>query len=84
MQDFNYIFSNAMELTIETSCCKYPKRHVLLEEWEFNIKSLIKFVEQAHIGIKGKVTRGSIDGPSVENAKIFVRRIDSEKDYRYR
>ena len=30
MQDFNYDFTNAMELTIEVSCCKYPERNRLL------------------------------------------------------
>ena len=80
MQDFNYIFSNAMELTIEVSCCKYPKKNHLLKEWEANLKSMIAFVEQAHIGIKGIVTRGSPNGPPVENARIFVRKLsNSEK-----
>ena len=73
-----------MELTIETSCCKYPERYKLLDEWDYNIKSLIKFVEQAHIGIKGQVTRDSRNGPPATNAKIFVRRIDNENDYEYR
>ena len=41
MQDFNYDFSNAMEITIEVSCCKYPNRERILIEWENNIKSCI-------------------------------------------
>ena len=81
MQDFNYIFSNAMELTIELSCCKYPKRTHLLQEWNHNIKSLIQLVEQAHIGIKGLVTKGSPNGPKVENAKIFTRRVSNTEEY---
>ena len=84
MQDFNYIFSNAMELTIEVSCCKFPKRSVLLQEWEYNIKSLIELVEQAHIGIKGVVTRGSVNGPRVANAKIFVRKLSREEEVSFR
>ena len=80
MQDFNYVFSNAMELTIEVSCCKYPKRTHLLQEWNHNIKSLIELVEQAHIGIKGLVTKGSPNGPKVENAKIFTRRLSNTEE----
>ena len=31
MQDFNYLFSNGIELTFEMSCCKYPKVEKLKE-----------------------------------------------------
>ena len=58
MQDFNYDFTNAMELTIEVSCCKYPKRGQLLDEWENNIKSLVAYVEQAQLGLRGFVKGG--------------------------
>ena len=83
MQDFNYIFSNAMELTIEISCCKFPRRERLLKEWENNIDSLLSYVEQAHLGIKGMVRK--IEGLQQEeaimkpvlNAHILVKPIKS-------
>ena len=80
MQDFNYIFSNAMELTVEVSCCKYPRKSVLLQEWESNFRSLIELVEQAHLGIKGVVTRRSLNGPRIANAKIFIKKLTQEEE----
>ena len=82
MQDFNYVFSNAMELTIEVSCCKFPRRERLLQEWEHNIDSLLSYVEQSHLGIKGVVYKelhqqqGAFRKP-VENAHILVKEMTS-------
>ena len=36
MQDYNYIFRNCMELTLEISCEKYPNATVLEETWKQN------------------------------------------------
>ena len=55
------------------------KKH-LLKEWEANMRSMIEFVEQAHIGIKGIVTRESPNGPPVENARIFVRKLSRNEE----
>ena len=53
MQDFNYARSNAFDVTFELSCCKYPFASVLPSYWRMNQESLLKYMEQAHIGIKG-------------------------------
>ena len=34
MQDFNYFMSNAIELTIEVSCCKHIPESQLSLEWK--------------------------------------------------
>lgn len=56
MQDFNYARSNAFEVTFELSCCKYPLASLLPSYWRANKESLLKYMEQAHIGIKGTQT----------------------------
>ena len=43
MQDFNYLFSNCMELTIEVSCCKYPLETELQTHWAHNKESLLSW-----------------------------------------
>ena len=55
MQDFNYIFTNDFEVTMELSCCKYPRRYYLNKEWERNKDSLFEYMKQVHRGVKGVV-----------------------------
>ena len=44
MQDFNYLYTNAMELTLELSTVKKPEERQLQGEWEGNKESLISFL----------------------------------------
>jgi len=80
MQDFNYDFTNAMELTIEVSCCKYPKSERLLPEWENNVYSLISYVEQAQRGIRGFIK--DQDGNPLKEAKIQVKKLGEDQSWR--
>ncbi|XP_066602873.1 carboxypeptidase D-like [Prorops nasuta] len=74
MQDFNYAQSNAFDITFELSCCKYPPAANMIEHWHLNKEALIKYLEQAHIGVKG-IVRDS-DGQPVEGAQIVVEGIN--------
>ncbi|KAK2580979.1 hypothetical protein KPH14_006039 [Odynerus spinipes] len=74
MQDYNYARSNAFEITFELSCCKYPPASSMPGHWQLNKESLIKYLEQAHIGIKGLVR--DTEGQPVEDASIVVEGID--------
>ena len=76
MQDFNYLFSNCMEITLELSCTKKPKEDKLQGEWEKNKESLITFLEQAKSAVKGIVT--DENGNPVNDAIIQVS--DRSKD----
>lgn len=55
MQDFNYLKSNAFEITVEVSCCKFPKAKTLKDFWEKNKPALLAYLDQVHTGIKGFV-----------------------------
>ena len=52
MQDYNYLFSNCMELTAELSCWKRPPASHLQTEWENNLDSMLALLQSAHLGIK--------------------------------
>jgi len=76
MQDFNYLFSNCMEITLELSCVKKPSEDKLQGEWEYNKESLITYLEQANSAVKGVVT--DENGNPVNGAIVQVT--DRSKD----
>lgn len=45
MQDYNYLHSNAFEITLEIGCTKYPKAEELPTFWLENREPLLAFVE---------------------------------------
>ncbi|NXA35316.1 CBPD Carboxypeptidase, partial [Eudromia elegans] len=46
MQDYNYVWANCFEITLELTCCKYPPTSQLQQEWENNRESLLAFIEK--------------------------------------
>ena len=74
MGDFNYLFSNCFEITVEVTCCKKPDARSLPAEWLKNRNSLLTFLEQAHMGVKGFVRYEN--GTIAPNADIIVANID--------
>ncbi|XP_007463617.1 PREDICTED: carboxypeptidase M [Lipotes vexillifer] len=55
MQDYNYIWAQCFEITLELSCCKYPRKEKLPSFWNENKDSLIDYIKQVHIGVKGQI-----------------------------
>ncbi|XP_070684759.1 carboxypeptidase D [Pempheris klunzingeri] len=74
MQDYNYLYGNCLEITMELSCCKYPPAVELQKEWDLNRESLLAYIEKVHIGVHGYV-KEAINGTALTNASIVVASI---------
>lgn len=46
MQDYNYIHTNCLEITLEVGCFKFPFEKELPTYWMDNRESLLQFMEQ--------------------------------------
>ena len=55
MQDYNYVRSNAFEITVEVSCCKFPPESTLERFWNENKISLLEYLKLVHTGLSGFV-----------------------------
>lgn len=50
MQDYNYVWAQCLELTLEVSCCKFPPVNQLPALWSANRQALRAFIRQVHLG----------------------------------
>ncbi|KAL7671120.1 hypothetical protein ACOME3_006029 [Neoechinorhynchus agilis] len=63
LQDFTYMYSNCIDITVEISCCKHPKSSELRTFWADNKDALIELIKAVHMGVKGFVTDGDTGEP---------------------
>lgn len=78
MQDYNYVWGNCVEITLELSCCKYPHRYELPNFWMQNKKPLLVYLAQVHRGVRGLVM--DTNGNLVSRATLKIR----GRDVRFR
>lgn len=76
MQDFNYVFSNCFEVTLELSCCKFPPPQSLPDEWQKNKRSLLEYMKQVHVGVKGIVR--DVNGYPIKDAEVIVENYEQK------
>ncbi|XP_068163079.1 carboxypeptidase M [Antennarius striatus] len=80
MQDYNYVWAQCLEVTLEVSCCKYPPEDHLPALWDDNRKSLLAYIEQVHLGVKGLVLDDN--GVPVQNATVEVEGRTTPKPFK--
>ena len=49
MTDYNYVYGNCLEITVELSCCKYPPSAELSRFWTINRDPLLAFAAQVNM-----------------------------------
>eukprot|EP00062_Callorhinchus_milii_P019835 gi/632974796/ref/XP_007903875.1/ PREDICTED: carboxypeptidase N catalytic chain isoform X2 [Callorhinchus milii] len=76
MQDFNYLHTNCLEITLELSCAKFPPARELPREWAANQEALLTYLEQVHRGIKGMIL--DENGNGIDEAVISVDGINHD------
>lgn len=55
MQDWNYFYTNTLEVTVEIGCLKYPSEPFLQKYWEANRESIYKYYSFASSGFTGQI-----------------------------
>lgn len=71
MPDYTYLQAGSMELTLELSCCKHPPSYQLQGYWLDNVKSLMRFMEEAHRGVRGIVSDDI--GAPIPKATLMIK-----------
>ena len=70
MQDFNYLYTNCMEITVELSCVKKPVAALLAAEWEASREALLAWLEAVAGAVRGLVL--TQQGEPVPAARVEV------------
>uniref|UniRef100_H2MBQ9 Peptidase M14 domain-containing protein n=1 Tax=Oryzias latipes TaxID=8090 RepID=H2MBQ9_ORYLA len=73
MNDFSYLHTNCLELSVFLGCDKFPHQSELAHEWEKNREAMLTFMEQVNRGIKGIVK--DEQGNPIANEGCFLSSI---------
>ena len=76
LQDFTFLFTDCLELTVEVSCQKRPPARSLARQWRAHYRSMISLLASVDSGVRGLVT--STRGEAVPGARIRVEGLEKE------
>lgn len=74
IQDWVYLNTNCLSITVELGCMKFPKAKDMHRYWSDNKKPLIKYMLEVHRGIYGVVT--DQNARPIQNATIQIKKLD--------
>lgn len=77
IQDWVYLNSNCLSITLELGCTKFPLSKHMPRYWSDNKKPLMKFMLEIHRGIFGSVIDGQTNQP-IANATIKIKDLDHD------
>jgi carboxypeptidase D len=73
LQDWSYVWGGDMDVTLEISNDKWPAPSLLPTFWSHNRDSMIHYLEQAHSGVRGRVTDAATGAPVAATLTIVGR-----------
>lgn len=76
MQDWNYVWENDFEITLEQNEVKWPNSNELPGLWEEHQESMIVYIEQIHKGVRGIVR--DLDSNNGLHATITIQEINHD------
>ena len=74
LQDYMYLFTNSMELTVEVSCNKRPVVKTLPRHWRHNYNSMMSLLSAVDGGVSGLVLDTA--GHPVAGASVSIQGVD--------
>ncbi len=72
MQDWSYMENGCLELTIEISLSNPDSIEGIDRCYDYNIESILTYIESAGIGVYGRVTENDANGNAVPGVKISI------------
>ena len=75
MQDWNYVWENGCDITLEQNEVKWPNSNQLAGLWDDHREPMVIYLEEVHDGIRGLVTD---DNYEPINAIISIQDIDHD------
>lgn len=56
MQDWNYLYANTFDVTVEISNRKWPPETELESYWQENRDAILNYISRVHIGVRGRIS----------------------------